>query len=278
MKGEVTLPENEKIFSSESQETILVLQAARERSRKAMEAAMRRCEELELEIELVKKSEEQRCLKQLAEEQKLRYMNWICSGKNENINEQLLPYRSIYCDGYYRANYPEVARQYGESQEKLLKYFLEYGIKNGDQGCMEFNVEAYRKWNPNLVKKYGDDLTRYYHDYLNEGITKNRRAFGVPKVKENTIYEGIDYQAVYDPYDYLFYNKDLLKEYGLMLDKCLWHFVNFGMKEGRIAKKTFNFYSYKKRYIDLINLFGENCKEYYYHYIFYGKQEGRKGN
>lgn len=263
------------MLSSESQETIFVLQAARERSRKAMEAAMRRCEELELEIELVKKSEEQRCLKQLAEEQKLRYMNWICSGKNENINEQLSPYRSIYCDGYYRANYPEVARQHGESQEKLLKYFLEYGIKNGDQGCMEFNVEAYKKWNPELEKRYGENLSEYYYHNINEGMAEKRRAFGAPDVKENTIYQGIDYQAVYDPYDYLFYNTDIFHEYGLMLDKCLWHFVNFGMREGRRAKKEFDVLCYKQRYKDLLKLFGEDKEKYYHHYMNFGKREGR---
>jgi len=48
------------------------------------------------------------------------------------------------------------------------------------------------------------------------------------------------------------------------------------MKEGRIAKKTFNVKKYKERYEDLRKKYGSNLMEYYKHYCLYGKKEGRK--
>jgi len=50
------------------------------------------------------------------------------------------------------------------------------------------------------------------------------------------------------------------------------------MKEGRIAKESFNVHAYQNRYIDLQNAYGNNLPSYYFHYINYGKNEGRIGN
>ena len=56
------------------------------------------------------------------------------------------------------------------------------------------------------------------------------------------------------------------------------HFVNYGMKEGRIAKSDFNVRAYKARYADLQNAFGDDNQKYYLHYINYGIKEKRIGN
>ena len=89
---------------------------------------------------------------------------------------------------------------------------------------------------------------------------------------------GINYKSVYD---YEYYKKkysDLQKAFGNDKDLYFKHFCQYGMKEGRIAKKDFNVIKYKEKYEDLRKAFGSNLIEYYKHYCLYGKKEGRKGN
>lgn len=49
------------------------------------------------------------------------------------------------------------------------------------------------------------------------------------------------------------------------------------MKEGRIAKNSFNPYHYRDRYADVRSLYGNNMKFYYIHYMACGKKENRNG-
>ena len=90
-----------------------------------------------------------------------------------------------------------------------------------------------------------------------------------------TVYNGVDYSAVYN-YDY-YINKyaDLKKAFGTDKRAAIAHFVNNGMKEGRQAKADFNVYYYKNRYADLRKAFGTDLTKYYKHYITNGKKEGR---
>ena len=91
-----------------------------------------------------------------------------------------------------------------------------------------------------------------------------------------TVYNGVDYSAVY-AYDY--YTKaygDIASAYGGDDVAVLAHFVNHGMSEGRQGNAGFNVYAYKNRYADLQNAFGDNLKEYYMHYVNHGKAEGRE--
>ncbi|MCD8110160.1 MAG: vancomycin resistance protein, partial [Clostridiales bacterium] len=53
------------------------------------------------------------------------------------------------------------------------------------------------------------------------------------------------------------------------------HFIQYGMREGRQAKSTFNVSVYKSRYADLRKAFGNDLEQYYLHYIRYGRGEGR---
>ena len=90
-----------------------------------------------------------------------------------------------------------------------------------------------------------------------------------------TVYNGINYAAVYDYNYYVSNNKDVKNTYGNDDLAVLKHFVEFGMKEGRQANSSFNVSSYKNRYVDLRNAFGKDLKSYYLHYINCGKREGR---
>ncbi|MBQ9233606.1 MAG: hypothetical protein IJ167_06180 [Lachnospiraceae bacterium] len=90
-----------------------------------------------------------------------------------------------------------------------------------------------------------------------------------------TVYNGVDYSAVYNFNYYINKYSDIKKAYGSNPTGALSHFVNNGMKEGRQASSEFNVTYYKNRYADLRNAYGTDLKKYYIHYINAGKKEGR---
>lgn len=90
-----------------------------------------------------------------------------------------------------------------------------------------------------------------------------------------TVYNGVDYGAVFDANFYLTNHPDIKSAYGINYYLALQHFVLHGMSEGRQASESFNPISYKNRYYDLRYAFGDNLTSYYLHYISSGKKEGR---
>lgn len=91
------------------------------------------------------------------------------------------------------------------------------------------------------------------------------------------IYNGIDYSAVFDATYYYNTNPDVANALGSDSQTLLWHFVTFGMAEGRCAKADFNVVNYMYCLLndDLRAAYGGDMKQYYYHYMNYGRYEGR---
>lgn len=89
----------------------------------------------------------------------------------------------------------------------------------------------------------------------------------------DTIYNGVDYSAVYNGTYYSSHNVDLRNAFGLDDTAMLRHFVNYGMKEDRQVIESFNVKNYKSRYADLRRAYGASLKSYYLHYMKYGKKE-----
>lgn len=85
-----------------------------------------------------------------------------------------------------------------------------------------------------------------------------------------------DYSLVFDAAYYANRYPDLRAAFGTDAAKLLNHFKQYGMREGRQAKSTFNVTVYKARYSDLQEAFGDDLQKYYEHYIQYGCKEGRK--
>ena len=90
-----------------------------------------------------------------------------------------------------------------------------------------------------------------------------------------TVYNGVDYSAVYDYNYYISTNGDVKVAFGSNSYAALEHFVNYGMSEGRLAKASFNVHYYRNRYGDLRAAYGNDLKSYYMHYINYGAAERR---
>lgn len=88
---------------------------------------------------------------------------------------------------------------------------------------------------------------------------------------------GVNYAYVFDPTYYADHNADVKAVYQYNVGNLFNHFINCGMKEGRIASSNFNVKNYKDRYKDLQNAFGNNLALYYKHYCTNGVKEGRNG-
>ena len=106
-------------------------------------------------------------------------------------------------------------------------------------------------------------------------VTPTPSATPIPTVKGTTVYNGVDYSAVYDFNYYVNHYADIRNAYLNNPNGAIQHFVDYGMKEQRRAIATFDEKSYRYEYRDLRAAYRRDFKKYYLHYMQYGKKEGR---
>ena len=187
-------------------------------------------------------------------------------------------YSAVYNYTYYKQHYPDVFKKYGGDDIQILQYFVNTGMNEGQQAKDDFDVKSYKNKYADLRIAYGSDLKSYYLHYINYGKKEGRKTTGVTTVKKPiTIYNGIDYSAVYDYGYYTDRYSDVIKEYLGDDVLVLQYFVTTGMKEGQQGKDSFDVNYYRAKYRDLRNAYGNDLQSYYLHYIRYGINEHRKG-
>lgn len=74
---------------------------------------------------------------------------------------------------YYANKYPDLREAFGYDESKLLSHFLKCGMSEGRQAISSFNVQNYKKFNPDL-QIFGDDLSKYYQHYCTIGYKEGR--------------------------------------------------------------------------------------------------------
>ncbi len=206
---------------------------------------------------------------------KAYYIHYIDYGQREGrlAHEPVttyngVDYSAVYDYDYYLAANLDVAAAFTDD-EAVLAHFVNYGMKEGRRANAAFDVRIYRQNYQDLSAAYGDNLQYYYLHYISYGQREGRLAH-----EPVTTYNGVDYSAVYNYKYYLAANPDVAAAYtddALVLQ----HFVNFGMKEGRVASASFDVKSYRNAYRDLRAVYGSDLRQYYIHYIYYGRKEGR---
>lgn len=87
-----------------------------------------------------------------------------------------------------------------------------------------------------------------------------------------------DYSLIFDAKYYAENNLDIKEAVGDDEKELLNHFLEYGMKEGRVGIKNFDVTYYKENNPDLAETFGNDLSLYYKHYIEFGHKEGRKGS
>lgn len=192
-----------------------------------------------------------------------------------------MDYALVFDPDYYMAQNSDIRKTYKADINMMLKHFVDYGMNEGRKGNKTFNVYSYANNYEDLRKVYGNDLKAYYLHYINYGKSEGRKCTGndtsLKALPKTTVYNGVDYSAVYDYDYYVKNNPDVFQAYGEDENAILGHFVNYGMQEGRQAIETFNVISYCYQYVDLRQAYGTDLKSYYMHYVQYGKKEGRAG-
>lgn len=219
---------------------------------------------------------------------KAYYMHYINYGKQEGrtatgsavITDGItvyngVDYASVYDYSFYIKNNPDIASAYPNDDMAALAHFINYGMAEGRQGSAEFNVFSYYNKYADLRAAYGHNWKSYYMHYLQYGKREGRIGTGTAVLQGTTVYNGIDYAAVYDYNFYVAAYPDIKAAYGMDDVAALAHFVNYGMAEGRQGCSGFDVNSYRLRYKDLRINYGNDLKAYYIHYLNYGFREGR---
>lgn len=206
------------------------------------------------------------------------YINPMRSSSTYSTWYNGVDYSAVYDPEYYMSTNPDVASVAGYSSDSLILHFINYGMREGRQAIPTFNVTSYRYQYVDLRNAFGTDLVQYYYHYMQHGKAEGRDGTGCSiLVNPLTVYDGVDYSAVYDYNYYVQNNPDVAKAYPNDDIAVLKHFIMYGMREGRQAKSTFSVASYRCQYADLRRAYETNLPQYYLHYIVYGQKEGRSG-
>ena len=87
-------------------------------------------------------------------------------------------------------------------------------MAEGRQAKETFNVSAYRNRYPDLREAFKNNLVSYYLHYITNGQAEGRIATNCNEIVGYlTVYNGVDYSAVYDYNYYLNHYPDLKKLY-----------------------------------------------------------------
>lgn len=147
---------------------------------------------------------------------------------------------------------------------------------NGVDYTAVFDGSYYVNKYPDVKAAVGTDLWMAFYHFLNYGIAEDRQGTGCKTLQGAvTVYNGVDYSAVFDYNYYISNNGDIKAAFGNDDVAVLSHFVNYGMSEGRRASEEFDVNVYKRNYSDLRSAFGNDLRSYYIHYMTNGKAEGR---
>ena len=188
-------------------------------------------------------------------------------------------YSAVFDPNYYKNAYADAAAACGGNVSALLQHFINTGMKEGRRGNATFNPVSYRNQYPEIRAQYGLDWSKYYEHYMSTGRREGRQGTGYEDnmVGGLTVFDGLDYAAVYNPGYYAAHNPDLVRAFGYDEGKLLAHFVNSGMAEGRQGSASFKAANYKANYPDLAESFQDAWAMYYLHYVKHGASEGRRG-
>lgn len=84
-------------------------------------------------------------------------------------------YELVYNYKYYVKKYPEIKEMYDGDHEEVLKHFVKYGMKEGQQAKKTFNVKEYRAKNLDLRRRYKKNYKRYYYHFMDHGFKQSRK-------------------------------------------------------------------------------------------------------
>ena len=183
----------------------------------------------------------------------------------------------VFNMGDYIDNNQELIDDYGLDLRGYARHFSQKGMAEGRKSIDSFSLKSYMNRYVDLRNAFGKDYRSYYMHYNNCGWEEGRVTTGyddqrVGKVTKIWIW---DFSDVYDYDYYTSHYSDIKAAYGEDDIETLYHFIFFGLGEGRQAIDNFNIVGYRNRNLDLRRTFGNDLMQYVIHYTNYGRREGR---
>ncbi|WP_248922279.1 CotH kinase family protein [Olsenella intestinalis] len=111
-------------------------------------------------------------------------------------------------------------------------------------------------------------------DWLDAAFDNDQATYPAERPRS---YNDFDYGFVFDLDYYLEKNPDVAAAYAGNPNDAIQHFVEYGMREGRVSCRNFDVNAYRARYADLRSAFGNDLRAYYEHYCTAGFFDGRIG-
>ncbi len=183
-------------------------------------------------------------------------------------------YSAVYDFNYYVNSDDYIRLTYADDPEGAIKYFVTKGMPQGQKGNAEFDVIRYKDLNADLQMMYGDNLVEYYLYYMRNNVDSSETTSENLTVQNpTTIYNGVDYQYIYDYNYYINRYPELREQFGTNDEAVLAYFVEYGMNEGHVAKGCFDVRTYLYTNKDIRDKYNTSLKDYYYDYIGKGYLE-----
>ena len=190
------------------------------------------------------------------------YGNYSCNTEASNVIVVDTITSMVFDADFYINKYPDLKKVYGTDYTKLYSHFVKYGIKEGRQAHINFDVKYYLNNNKDLLNTFGaGNYTAAYNHYIKNGYKESRIT------SATMVFDAAYYSNKYS---------DLKSAFGTDVFSLYNHFINKGIDEGRQACSSFNVAVYLNSNKDLLNTFGSgNYKAAYKHYLTYGYKENR---
>lgn len=191
--------------------------------------------------------------------------HWLTSGIAEG--RQASP---LFDLKYYIYNNADVKATYGINYVAAYNHFINNGWHESRPTSGEFYIEYYKNTYQDLNKLSTYGLMMHY---INFGKREGRTATNVIDQTPISIEQYLFNKTVYANLNYDV--KEVLGENSLKLNR---HWLENGVREGRIASLVFDAKYYLNNYADLKAAFGNNYEKAYEHFVNTGINEGRKGS
>lgn len=169
----------------------------------------------------------------------------------------------MFDSDYYATTQGDVVFYLGNDKEVLKQHYMNYGIKEGRQASVYFDVKYYLATNGDVAKAFGaNNYEAAYNHFITYGMNEGRVA-----------------SRVFDVNYYLETNGDVAKAFGANKVAVYTHFITYGMNERRRPSVAFDPTHYLANYKDIAKAYGDgNYQAATRHYAIWGYQEGRKSD
>ena len=176
---------------------------------------------------------------------------------------------------YYLGMYPDLYSAFNNDFASAFNHFVNYGIYEGRRGSEEFDVKYYIENNEDVANAFNSDFVDCLIHYVCYGRNEGRvGSEDVAKARQVEYLTDVLFDSDLYYSMYIDLQQALGNDYQALKD----HYINNGIREGRIASFVFDPRYYIEANPDIKAAFGDDYYRAFYHFVNYGIAEGRKAS